>query len=165
MDSPTINEPETPKTIGYFWSGAIGILLVVSTISLAGVFSVGIKIPVPGSLLDGGTQIGLISLIVALAAYLATLARLLKEKLKSTTGSEVSEHKENIAGVTCAEQLVVLMGIVLALRMLIRPFIDPSTKLASGINATLIDFIDVVVLTAFVSVVFFLAWLHYRQWR
>lgn len=165
MESSSINEPETPKTIGYFWSGAIGILLVVSAISFAGVFSIGIKISVPGSLLDGGTQIGLISLIVALAAYLATLSRLLKEKIKGATGTERLEHQENIAGVICAEQLVVGVGVILAVRILIRPFMDPATMLANDIHATVIDFIDVGALTEFVCAVFFLAWLHYRQWR
>jgi len=165
MDSPSFNESQTPKTIGYFWSGAVGILFVVSTISLGGVFSVGIKISVPGSLLDGGTQIGLISLIVALAAYLAALSRLLNEKIKSTTGNELLEHQENIAAVICAEELVVGVGVILALRILIRPFLDPTITLANDIHATLIDFIDIVAITCFLSVVFFLAWLHYRQWR
>ncbi len=165
MDSPGANESETAKTKGYFWSAAIGLLLIVLTISFAGVFSIGVKISVPGSLLDGGAQIGLISLLVALAAYLATLGRLLKEKIKSASDSARSEHESNIQGVVCAEQLVVGLGVIVALRILIRPFLDAAAMLTSDIQVSLIDLIDVAVLAGFVCVVFFLAWLRYRQWK
>jgi hypothetical protein len=42
----------------------------------------------------------------------------LKEKIKNATGIEVLKHQENIAGVICAEQLVVGVGVIFALRIL-----------------------------------------------
>ena len=42
----------------------------------------------PGSFLDGGPQFTMLTLVVALAAYLATLARLLKDRIKALDESE-----------------------------------------------------------------------------
>lgn len=157
--------PEAFRIAIQLRSAVVGIFVVVITVSMIGVFGLGVKTSPPGSILDGGAQIGLISLIIALAAYLAVLSRELKEKIKGARDGERIEHEKNLEGIICAEQLVVGLGLLGMLRILVRPFLGPTTMLADDIPVTIIDFLDVFVIAVFAGVVLFLAWLHYRQWR
>jgi hypothetical protein len=169
METTNTNQTNRPDEVlrmaARLRSTIIGIFVVIITVSMIGVFGFGVTTKPPGFILDGGAQIGLVSLVIALAAYLATVGREVKAGIKVAGDGERVEDQKNLEGIICAEQLVVALGLLVTLRIIVRPFLEPTLMVAKDIPVTVIDFIDVLLMSVFVGVVFFLAWLHCRQWR
>jgi hypothetical protein len=171
------------KTSAYFWLHAAWMLLVSFLAAWILLWQCGVK-TTGGSMLDGG-QFTFVSLLIALAAYLATVARALKDKLqrlkepeklsaleRQTLTVDKDEHTGNLNGTIVAEILVVVLAVAVVIRIFLRPFTSDGTVTTVTGNITTvakfpvwIDFFDVFLLSFFMSVGFFLAFLHGRQWR
>src|SRR5262249_38170449 len=146
------------------WTATI-FFLVLGLVALAFFGVIRLKLDIPGSLLDGGPQFTVISLMIALAAYLATVAGKLKEAIKKTdSGPDYVKHNEDLTALLFGEKLVVVVGCLVTLRPVIRPLVAKDTTLTqSQVNA--IDFLDFVVVALLAGIVAFLVYLHIRQWR
>lgn len=142
----------------FFW------VLVLVALAFFGV--IGLKLDISGSLLDGGPQFTVISLMIALAAYLVTVAGKLKEAINKTdSGADYLKHNEDLTALLFAEKLVVAVGCLVTLRPVIRPLIAKDTTLTQSLQVIAIDFLDFVVVAFLAGIVAFLVYLHSRQWK
>jgi hypothetical protein len=97
--------------------------------------------------------------IVALAAYLATVARALKEKiagLKENPANkmvEIEKHARNLALIIQTEAMLVWLGLLTLLRVIV----GPPTSMD-------VSYFDYFLLVYLCSVIVCLAYLHVRQW-
>jgi hypothetical protein len=97
-------------------------------------------------------EVAFLGFIVALAAYLANVGQKVKEKIGSTTGGEKEKHKKNLYYIIVGEQLLVIIGVLAAIRV--------GTFPVTGTIPSY-DFF----LTVFLAVIIcYLAFLHMRQW-
>jgi hypothetical protein len=147
-----------------------------------------------GPFLNGGPQFTLLTLVVAIAAYLATLARLLKDRMKSISKKQaeqtledqeakaksrqaatkitredledLNEHRTNLSRLILAEKFTVISGLLVVFRICVHPFLEGPSLLASSMGVTIkrIDLLDISVLVLLTFSMFFFALLHATQW-
>jgi hypothetical protein len=142
----------------FFW--------VLLAVALAFFGVIGLKLTTPGSLLDGGPQFTVISLMIALAAYLATVAGKLKEAIKkAASGADYLKYNEDLTALLFGEKLVVSIGCLMTLRPVVRPLIAENTTLTQSLQVIAIDFLDFGVVAFLAGIVAFLVYLHTRQWQ
>ena len=109
--------------------------------------------------LHSGTLLTFLGFIVALAAYLATVARALKDKitaLKEKTNfdaEQIAKHAENLMRIIKAEALLVWIGVMTMGRILVGPLMDVKV----------LDF-DYFLLVYMVFTILYLGYLHAKQW-
>jgi hypothetical protein len=176
--------------------------LLVVVIGVSGLISFGLlnRFPLPtdhqpGSLLNAGPQFTMLTLVIAVAAYLATLARLLKDRITSlkkaqkeddaavtaaTKTSEtekkrqerladIDEHAANIDRLIAAEMFTVILGLLVGFRVLAHPFASVSThsQLATyfGVKVARIDLLDVTIFVVLFEALVLYTILHARQWQ
>ena len=104
-------------------------------------------------------QIALLAFMVALAAYLQTVAKDLKAVLKHPRDVEEDrEHWNNFALVLIAEMAIVLVGVATAIRIIGGPLVDGKLQGYTQVQT------DMAIVAGFVACVLFLAALHVNQW-
>jgi hypothetical protein len=113
------------------------------------------------------SQFTLLSLVVALAAYLATVVRKIKDKMDDVSDGKETVHNvsewnkrqtDNLRWLLWGEKILVLLGILIAARIagsnLAVPWHPPISLLQ----------FDLYLLTFLFFTVLFLSMLHFRQW-
>jgi multisubunit Na+/H+ antiporter MnhF subunit len=108
---------------------------------------------------NSSSLLTLLGFVVALAAYLATLARTLKDKITALKekakidAAQIAAHAENLMRVIRAEALLVTVGLLTTGRIVVGPLM----------NAKVLAF-DYFLTLYMVFIILYLAYLHARQW-
>jgi hypothetical protein len=108
---------------------------------------------------NSGTLLTFLGFVVALAAYLATVARSLKDKitaLKEKTqfdANQITRHAENLMRIIRAEALLVAVGMSTIGRMIVGPLMN--------VDVTAFDYF---LLIYMVFTILYLCYLHAKQW-
>ena len=158
---PVPKNSETDSGARSDWIAAALVLLLGV---LAGIFvSRQVVAPTTAPLLDSlGDQLTFLGFAVALAAYLQSVARDLKEKLHhEARPSERTVHANNLWYVVVGEQMIVGIGIATAVRIVLAPaFADRGWFQFAWQAST-----DRVLLSCLAVTTLYLAVVHVRQWR
>ncbi len=140
----------------------VGIVLVtflaaLVSVSLLVVFQATLR---PSTMpVNSGSLLTFLGFVVALAAYLATVARSLKDKitaLKEKTpfdANQITPHTENLMRIIRAEALLVAIGMMTMGRILVGPLM----------NVEVMAF-DYFLLVYMVFTILYLGYLHAKQW-
>lgn len=135
----------------------VTLLAVLVSVSLLVVFKPTLR---PSTMpVNSGTLLTFLGFVVALAAYLATVARSLKDKitaLKEKTpfdAKQITPHAENLIRIIRAEALLVAVGMMTIGRIIVGPLM----------NVDVTDF-DYFLLIYMVFTILYLCYLHAKQW-
>ena len=140
----------------------VGIILVAFLAALASVLLLTVFKPAlrPSTMpVNSGTLLTFLGFVVALAAYLATVARSLKDKitaLKEKTpfdANQITPHAENLMRIIRAEALLVAVGMSTIGRMIVGPLMN--------VDVTAFDYF---LLVYIVFTILYLCYLHAKQW-
>ena len=152
----------TQKLQGNIRKVVVGIVLVTILAALLSIALLTIFKPTldPSTMaVHSGTLLTFLGFVVALAAYLATVARSLKEKitaLKAKTPFEpeqIKTHAENLMRIIRAEALLVSVGVMTMGRILVGPLMN--------VQVTGFDYF---LLVYMVFTILYLGYLHAKQW-
>ena len=133
------------------------VLAVLMSIALLAAFQP--KLDLSTMPLQPGTLLSFLGFIVALAAYLATVARSLKDKMTELKekptfdAAEIAKHAENLMRIIRAEALLVSLGLLTMGRIIIGPLLNIS-----------IDAFDYFLLVYMILIILYLGYLHAKQW-
>ncbi len=155
-------KPTTDKLQANIKSVVLGIVIVFV---LAALMSIALLATFKPTLdastmpLHPGTLLSFLGFIVALAAYLATVARALKDKMTELKekpifdADPITKHAENLMRIIRAEALLVSIGVLTMGRILIGPLINVSTAA-----------FDYFLLVYMIFIILYLGYLHAKQW-
>ena len=162
QDRETALKQTTDKLKANITSVVLGIVIVfvlAVLMSLALLAAFQPKLDLSTMPLQPGTLLSFLGFIVALAAYLATVARSLKDKMTELKEkpifdtAEIGKHAENLMRIIRAEALLVSLGLLTMGRIIIGPLLNVS-----------IDAFDYFLLVYMILIILYLGYLHAKQW-